>query len=70
MRKKRIHEVKLRKQDDGFIEGFFKVQGGTYIKELISGDEGRTVPSIAQMLDTPCVCKELNVTAIYSEGRK
>ena len=70
VRKKRIHEVKLRKQDDGFIEGFFKVQGGTYIKELISGDEGRTVPSIAQMLDTPCVCKELNVTAIYSEGRK
>ncbi len=70
IRKKRIHEVKLKKQDEILLEGFFKVQGGTYIKELISGDDGRTVPSIAQLLETPCVCKELNVMAIYSEDSK
>ncbi len=65
VRKKRIHEIRLKKHSDKTIEAFFKVQGGTYVKELISGDEGRTVPSIASMLGTDCVCKELNVTAIY-----
>lgn len=65
VRKKRIHEIRLKKHSDKTIEAFFKVQGGTYVKELISGDEGRTVPSIASMLGTGCVCKELNVTAVY-----
>jgi len=67
VRKKRIHEIHLEKQDETLLKGFFKVQGGTYIKELISGDDGRTNPSIAQIIGTDCLCKELNVTAIYSE---
>ena len=67
VREKHIFEVKLRMRKDGLIEGFFKVQGGTYIKELVSGDEGRTTPSISELLGTSCKCKELNVTAIYNE---
>jgi tRNA pseudouridine synthase 10 len=66
VRMKKIHDVQITKEADGNLRAFFKVQGGTYIKELISGDEGRTKPSIAEILGTPCVCKELNVTAIYS----
>jgi len=66
VRTKKIHEIQMIKREDGDFEIFFKVQGGTYIKELISGDEGRTKPSIAEILGTSCVCKELNVTAIYS----
>ncbi len=65
VRKKRIHEIRLKKHSNKKIEAFFKVQGGTYVKELISGDDGRTVPSIASMLGIGCVCRELNVTAIY-----
>ncbi|MFW9907547.1 MAG: tRNA pseudouridine(54/55) synthase Pus10 [Candidatus Thorarchaeota archaeon] len=65
IREKKVHEVQLTRREDGVLEAFFKVQGGTYIKELISGDEGRTKPSIAEILGTPCLCKELNVTAIY-----
>ena len=68
VRKKRIHEIRLKRHSDKTIEAFFKVQGGTYVKELISGDDGRTIPSIASMLDTGCVCKELNVTAIYENS--
>ena len=68
VRIKVIHEICLEKHKDGFLKANFKVQGGTYIKELISGDEGRTTPSIAERLGTECVCAELNVTAIYSEG--
>ncbi|MGY5875078.1 MAG: tRNA pseudouridine(54/55) synthase Pus10 [Candidatus Thorarchaeota archaeon] len=65
IRKKRIYEVALEKKEGHLLEGFFKVQGGTYVKELISGDEGRTIPSISEKLGTACTCIELNVTAIY-----
>jgi len=68
VRKKVIHEISLKKEKDGHLRAMFKVQGGTYIKELISGDEGRTTPSIAEKLGIECKCAELNVTAIYSEG--
>jgi tRNA pseudouridine synthase 10 len=67
VREKVIHEIKIERQKDLLLKAKFKVQGGTYIKELISGDEGRTTPSIAEKLGTGCKCAELNVTAIYSE---
>ncbi len=66
VRKKLIHEIRLRKLNDDSIEAFFKVQGGTYVKELISGDDGRTDPSIASKLGLACVCRKLDVTAVYS----
>lgn len=68
VREKVIHEVSLEQHKEGLIKAKFKVQGGTYVKELISGDEGRTIPSLAEKLGTGCKCVELNVTAIYSEG--
>ena len=68
VREKRILEVRLKLRKDGLIDGFFKVQGGTYIKELISGDEGRTTPSVSDKLGTQCECVELNVIAIYSNN--
>lgn len=41
-----------------------KAEAGTYIKELISGDRGRTVPSVAGELGTRAECKALEVTMI------
>ncbi|MFW9892686.1 MAG: tRNA pseudouridine(54/55) synthase Pus10 [Candidatus Thorarchaeota archaeon] len=69
VRRKVVHEVRLRKLSDKTIEASFKVQGGTYVKELISGDDGRTVPSIASIIGTDCTCIELNVTAVYGEAQ-
>ncbi|MHA2425376.1 MAG: tRNA pseudouridine(54/55) synthase Pus10 [Candidatus Thorarchaeota archaeon] len=66
VRKKQVLDVKLQKVDSGKIEGFFRVQGGTYVKELISGDEGRTSPSLSEALDTPCICIQLDVVGIHS----
>lgn len=37
---------------------------GTYIKEAISGEGGRTRPSLADLLHAPCACAELDVSAI------
>lgn len=36
-------------------------EAGTYIKELVHGDGGRTVPSLSGILDTPCRCRQLDV---------
>ncbi len=41
-----------------------KAQSGTYIKELISGDEGRTTPSLSEFLKQKCFVKKLKVTEI------
>jgi len=68
VRKKWIHEIRLKRLKDDRIEAFCKVQGGTYVKELISGDDGRTEPSIASKLGMSCVCTKLDVTAIYSDA--
>ncbi len=37
---------------------------GLYVKEMVSGDEGRTVPSITALLGVPCVCAELDVLRV------
>jgi len=41
-----------------------RVQSGTYIKEFISGDEGRTNPSVSALLNVPCDCAELDVLEV------
>jgi len=38
--------------------------GGLYVKELISGDHGRTLPSLTALLATACIVTELDVTDV------
>ncbi|OLS23317.1 MAG: tRNA pseudouridine synthase Pus10 [Candidatus Heimdallarchaeota archaeon LC_2] len=45
-----------------------EAQGGAYIKEFISGDEGRTVPSISNFLNQPVKCIELDVLYVDDKG--
>ena len=40
-------------------------EGGLYIKELVTGDEGRTRPNVSELLNTLCVCKDLDVINIH-----
>jgi len=39
-------------------------EGGLYIKELVSGDDGRTEPSLAGLLGVEAVVTDLDVTAV------
>jgi tRNA pseudouridine synthase 10 len=41
--------------------------GGLYVKELVSGDEGRTDPSLAGLLDTGAVVTALDVLEVEGE---
>ena len=44
-----------------------RVESGTYIKELVSGDEGRTHPSLSAILRAPCECAELDVLEVHCD---
>ncbi len=46
------------------FEFLIETQGGTYIKELISGDNGRTTPSFTEIFGFSIVCKKLDVLKI------
>ena len=41
-----------------------RAEHGTYIKEWVSGDEGRTTPSLGDLVGTNCLCRELDVLDI------
>lgn len=41
-----------------------KAEAGTYIKELISGDNGRTRPNISEITNNKAICKNLEVVEI------
>ncbi|MEX2702062.1 MAG: tRNA pseudouridine(54/55) synthase Pus10 [Candidatus Baldrarchaeota archaeon] len=61
VRIKAIYDVKTKKLDDHHFEMIVKCQGGLYVKELVSGDEERTTPSVSEILDTKAKCIELDV---------
>ena len=45
-------------------------EAGLYIKELISGDNGRTIPSVSSILQQNCICEELDVLKIHHKPKK
>jgi len=60
-REKYIYEAKVKRLKPNKIEMKIRCQGGLYIKELITGDEGRTSPSVAEILNVKAKPLELDV---------
>jgi tRNA pseudouridine synthase 10 len=50
IREKYIYEVKVKKLSLKRAEMEIRCQGGLYVKELVSGDEGRTTPNVSELL--------------------
>jgi len=67
LRVKKVYEMLAKKIDDKKVELVVRCQGGLYVKELISGDEGRTKPSVSDALGFGARCVELDVTSV-NEG--
>ena len=44
-----------------------EAESGTYIKELVSGDDGRTKPSVTELIGTPCRVVKLDVIKVEGE---
>ena len=66
-RKRRIVSI-----SDVFVEGdevqmTLRCEAGTYIKELVHSDEGRTVPSVSGALERECEVLWLDVEEIHAD---
>ena len=59
---KRMREVYSVKLEGEHI--FIKCEGGLYVKELISGDEGRTMPNLSELLGIRVKIAELDVLEV------
>ena len=65
IRNKKIYKIEGKYLKPQFFEFLIETQGGTYIKELISGDEDRTNPSFTQIFEDSLICKDLDVLKIF-----
>jgi tRNA pseudouridine synthase 10 len=63
-REKYIYKVKVKKVAPNQAELIIRCQGGLYVKELISGDEGRTAPSVSSILGTGAKTLKLDVLKV------
>ena len=66
IRKRRVRDLKVKKLDQERLELIIECEGGLYIKELISGDEYRTQPSVSSLLQNPARCVELDVLDVQN----
>jgi len=65
IRVKKIFRVEGKFIKPDVSEFIVEAQGGTYIKELINGDNGRTTPSFSDVYGFSLECKKLDVLKIY-----
>lgn len=64
VRKRKVHAARLVDGDGADFTLEIHAEAGTYIKELVSGDEGRTQPSLSALVGVPVRVAELDVLAI------
>jgi tRNA pseudouridine synthase 10 len=67
-REKHIYEVKVKKLSPKKAEMKIRCQGGLYVKELVSGDDGRTTPSVSELLKNKAKPIKLDVLNVIMEG--
>lgn len=64
VRTRKIRNIKYKKLDKQTLELIIECEGGLYIKELISSDDCRSKPSVAEILKTGARCVQLDVLEV------
>jgi tRNA pseudouridine synthase 10 len=67
VREKYIYKTDVKRLTPNRFEIKIRCQGGLYIKELVTGDEGRTVPSVTEILKAKAIPLELDVLGVFVE---
>jgi TIGR01213 family protein len=67
VRERYIYKLEVKKVTLKRALLFINCQGGLYVKELVSGDEGRTVPNVSALLDNPAKTLKLDVLNVIME---
>ncbi|BAA79514.2 putative pseudouridine synthase PsuX [Aeropyrum pernix K1] len=69
LRRRRLYSLDCSPLEGApLMECILEAEGGLYIKELVSGDGGRTRPSFAEVLGREAVCIELDVVWVEHEA--
>ena len=63
-RKRRVIRVEWEEIDERRFYLIVETEPGLYVKELVSGDEGRTEPSVSAILGVPCRVIQLDVLEV------
>ena len=63
-----VKRAEVLSTDGTVAELRFTAEAGTYIKELVHGDAGRTKPSLADRLGVACEVLELDVVGVADSG--
>jgi tRNA pseudouridine synthase 10 len=66
-REKYIYEVNVKKLSPNKAEMRIRCQGGLYVKELVTGDEGRTANSVSEILNNKAKPLKLDVLNVIME---
>ncbi len=66
-RTREVYEIDGELEDDTHATLEVHGEGGLYVKELVSGDEGRTDPSLTGLLDVGAVVTALDVLEVEGE---
>jgi len=61
---RRVHSVSFESCENSSLVLDIWAQAGTYIKEFIHGDNGRTTPSVSSILNCDCKCAQLDVMGV------
>jgi tRNA pseudouridine synthase 10 len=69
VRKRTVKNIKWKRINDKKYELEITGEAGLYIKELVSGDGGRTKPSVSELLGNSAVVKELDVIKIHMANK-
>ncbi|MDI6707668.1 MAG: tRNA pseudouridine(54/55) synthase Pus10 [Candidatus Thermoplasmatota archaeon] len=64
VRERKVLELKVESAKPTSAKLLIKCEAGLYIKELVTGDEDRTKPSIAELLGKKAWVKELDVVGV------
>jgi tRNA pseudouridine synthase 10 len=64
VRKRNVHDMQLTELTDEYAIMQVHCGGGLYVKELVSGDEGRTQPSLTGLLGIQAKVTELDVIKV------
>lgn len=67
VRPKTIHTMQLEPIDEHFGTLTLTTQAGTYIKEFVHGDLGRTAPSLGDLIGCETDILQLDVTSVVQD---
>lgn len=65
VRTRQIYNLEIERINSKKLRLIINCQGGLYIKELISGDEGRTKPSVSSVCNNKAECTQLDVLEVH-----